>query len=72
MSFEAFAVVNANVIPMDEERVLGDQTVIVQNGRIQKIGDASSTEIPTGAKRINAPGQYMIPSLTSSRRRSLR
>ena len=63
MSFKPFAVVNANVIPMDEERVLGDQTVIVQNGRIQKIGDASSTEIPTGAKRINASGQYMIPAL---------
>ena len=63
MCSKPFAVVNTNVVPMDEERVLGDQTVIVQNGRIQKIGDASSTEIPTGAKRINASGQYMIPAL---------
>ena len=29
MSLNPFAIVNVNVIPMDEERVLSDQTVIV-------------------------------------------
>lgn len=30
---DSVAFVNVNVIPMDRERVLQDQTVIVQNGR---------------------------------------
>ena len=64
MFFNPFAIVNLNVIPMEEERVLSDQTVIVQDGRIQKIGNASSTEMPTGARRIDAHGQFMIPALT--------
>ena len=63
MSSKPFAFVHVNIIPMDEECVFGDQTVIVQEGRIQQIGDASSTEIPTGAKRIEPTGQYLIPAL---------
>jgi len=32
---------NVNVIPMDEERVLSDQTVIIRDGRINKVGSTS-------------------------------
>jgi hypothetical protein len=32
------AFVHANVIPMNEERLLSDQTVVVQNGTITQIG----------------------------------
>ncbi|MEE8078347.1 MAG: hypothetical protein V3T18_05065, partial [Pseudomonadales bacterium] len=31
----SFAIVGVNVIPMDEERILEDQTVIVSNGVIR-------------------------------------
>ncbi|UCB45968.1 MAG: amidohydrolase family protein [Spirochaetota bacterium] len=61
---ESFAFVHVNVIPMDKERVLLDQTVIVQNGRINKIGPASSTNIPTGATMKDTTGKYLIPSLS--------
>jgi len=60
---QTFAFVHTNVIPMDKERVLSDQTVIVQNGRISEIGDAMGIIIPTGAIRIDAAGQYLIPTL---------
>ena len=49
---------------MDEERVLIDQTVIVQDGRVYEIGDAARITVPTGTIRIDATGQYMIPALT--------
>lgn len=57
------AFVNANVIPMDRERVLADQTVVVRDGRIAALGDAASTPVPDGATRIDARGKYLIPGL---------
>ena len=57
------AIINVNVIPMDRERVLPDQTVIVRGGSIAEMGPASSTSIPTNATRINAQGKYLIPGL---------
>jgi len=60
---ESIAFTNVNVIPMDKERVLQDQTVIVREGRISEIGPASSTKVPAGATKIDGTGQYLIPAL---------
>lgn len=57
------AFVNVNVIPMDQERVLADQTVIVRGGRIASIGPASTTTIPAEIARVDARGKYLIPGL---------
>jgi hypothetical protein len=59
----AVAFVNVNVIPMDQERVLADQTVIVQGGRIAAMGPAASTTVPAGATRVEGRGKYLIPGL---------
>jgi imidazolonepropionase-like amidohydrolase len=59
-----FAFVDVNVIPMDRERMLEHQTVVVVEGRIEAIGDAASIEIPTGATRIDGSGRYLIPALS--------
>jgi imidazolonepropionase-like amidohydrolase len=58
------AFVNVNVIPMDKERVLRNQTVIVRNGLIAQIGDAKRIKIPTGAQRIDGAGKFLIPGLS--------
>ena len=57
------AFVNVNVIPMDRERVLRDQTVVVRDGRISQIGPASRTKAPEGALRIDGRGRYLMPGL---------
>ena len=57
------AFVNATVIPMDRERVLANQTVVVAAGKIREIGPASRVKIPRGAIRIDATGRYLIPAL---------
>jgi hypothetical protein len=57
------AFVNVNVIPMDQERVLADQVVIVQGGRITALGPVASTAIPAGTIRVDARGKYLIPGL---------
>ena len=58
------AFVDVNVIPMDKERVLQHQTVIVRNGVITEIGDVKRIKIPAGAQRIDGAGKFLVPGLT--------
>jgi imidazolonepropionase-like amidohydrolase len=58
------AFINVSVIPMDTERVLPNQTVIVRNGLIAEIGDAKRVKVPGGAQRIDGAGKFLIPGLT--------
>lgn len=55
------AFVNVNVIPMDKERALRDQTVVVSNGIIVAIG--SKVKIPKDAQIIDGKGKFLIPGL---------
>ena len=57
------AFVGVNVIPMDRERILQDQTVIVRNGLIAEIGDAAKVKVLKDAVSIDAKGKYLIPGL---------
>jgi imidazolonepropionase-like amidohydrolase len=60
---ETVAFVGANVVPMDRERVLENQTVLVTAGRIVEIGPAASVRVPGGATRIDARGKFLMPGL---------
>lgn len=60
----AVAFVHAAVVPMDRERVLPDQTVVVVDGRIAAVGPASEVSVPRGAVRIDAKGRYLLPALS--------
>jgi imidazolonepropionase-like amidohydrolase len=57
------AIQNVTVIPMDSERVLRDQTVIVDGRRITAVGPSSTTVVPEGATRVEGRGRYLIPGL---------
>jgi hypothetical protein len=54
-------IVNVNVLPMDSERVLEGQTVIVADGRITRIANAPHVAVPAGAQRIDGSGKYLLP-----------
>jgi len=58
-----YAFTNVNVIPMDAERVLEDQTVIVTAGRITAMGSTSTVGLPADAARIDGRGKYLMPGL---------
>lgn len=60
------AFVNVSVIPMDSERVLEAQTVIVQGDRIAQIGAMDEISVPSGARVIEGNGAYLIPGLTDT------
>lgn len=54
---------HVNVIPMDQEHVLEDQTVIVKDGKIMSIGEAKNAKPGKEAHIIDAKGKYLIPGL---------
>src|SRR5215813_1179701 len=61
---QTVAFVDVSVVPMDRERVVSHQTVIVRNGLISEIGDTKRVKIPKDAQRIDGAGKFLIPGLT--------
>jgi len=59
----AVAFLHASVIPMDQERVLRDQTVVVADRTIVAMGPSSKVKVPPGAVRIDAKDRYLLPAL---------
>lgn len=53
-----------NVIPMDTERILEDQTVVVRDGVITALGPSDSVEIPQNTRVVDGRGLYLMPGLT--------
>ena len=60
---QSVAFTGVNVIPMDRERVLQDQTVVIRNGMIAEIGDAKRVKVPKDAVTVDGKGKYLIPGL---------
>lgn len=52
---------SVNVIPMDKEQVIENQTVVVKNGRITVMGDAAKVKFGKEALVIEAKGKYLMP-----------
>jgi imidazolonepropionase-like amidohydrolase len=52
---------NVNVIPMDRERVMKDQTVVVRDNRIVAIG--TNVKYSKDAFVVNADDKYLMPGL---------
>ena len=62
-SAQTVAFTNVNVVPMDRERVLANQTVVIKNGLIARIGNAKTVKLPKDAVRIDGTGKYLVPGL---------
>lgn len=57
------AIERVNVIPMDRERVVSAQTVLIRGDRIADIGGANQVAVPAGATRVDGNGRFLIPAL---------
>jgi len=60
------AITNVTVIPMDRERVLRAQTVLIRNGRIAVVGPSGAVTIPDRARQIDGTGRFLIPGLVDA------
>jgi len=58
------AIVDVTVVPMDRERLLEHQTVIVRNSRIAAVGPSPSVRLPSNAEQIDGRGKFLMPGLT--------
>jgi imidazolonepropionase-like amidohydrolase len=54
---------NVNVVPMDRNRVIENQTVVIRDGRIEEIGPPGRVKAPGGATRVPAKGKYLMPGV---------
>ena len=59
----AAAFVDVTIVPMDSERLLPHQTVVIRERRIAEIGPASQVRAPRHARRIDGRGKYLMPGL---------
>ena len=57
------AFVGVTVIPMDRERRLQGQTVLVRGERIVEIGPVARVKVPDGGVRVDGRGKFLIPGL---------
>jgi imidazolonepropionase-like amidohydrolase len=57
------AIIGADVLPMTARERLDDQTVLIQDDRILRVGPRATTAIPAGARRIEARGLTLMPGL---------
>lgn len=58
-----YAITNVTVVPMDRERLIPGQTVVVSNGRIDSVAPSHRTRVPAGAIVIEGRGRYLMPGL---------
>jgi len=57
------AITNVNIITMENEEVLENQTLLIKDGRFVAMGNASNVTVPENAKTIDGSGKYLIPGL---------
>lgn len=60
---QTFAFTNVGVLPMDANRVLSDQTVVVTKDRITGVGPSAAAKVPAGATTIDGRGKFLMPGL---------
>jgi len=54
---------NLSIISTETGEVNPDQTVLVVDGRIRRVGPAGSVAIPDGAEVIDGAGRYLMPGM---------
>lgn len=60
---QTVAFVDVNVVPMDRDGVVPNQTVVVREGRITEVGPAAQVRVPAGATTVDGRGKYLMPGL---------
>jgi imidazolonepropionase-like amidohydrolase len=60
---QATAITNVTVIPMDGDRTLANQTVIIRGQRIAELGASDRLKAPAGARIIDGRGKFLMPGL---------
>jgi len=60
---DTIAIADVTVLPMDRERLLQHQTLVIAGGRIVAMGGVRRIPIPAGATRVDGRGRFVLPGL---------
>ncbi len=60
------AIVDVTLIPMDRERALSRQTVLIRGDRIADVTSAQQAKVPENCTTIDGRHRYLIPGLVDS------
>jgi len=60
---EIIVFTNVNLIPMTNDKVIGNQTVVVEDSKIVAIGNSNTIQVPKDAQLIDGIGAYLMPGL---------
>ncbi len=59
----SYAVVDVTVLPMDDDRVLENQTVLIDDERIIWIGPSADAQLPESTVEVPGQGRWLMPGL---------
>lgn len=62
-SFNRVALFNCNYVDVEKGILISNKTILISNGKIEKIGDTGSVVIPLDYKLINATNKTVLPGL---------
>jgi len=57
------ALEHVTVVDVERGTAVADQTVVLRDGLIQRVGPVSDVALPADIRRLNARGQFLIPGL---------
>jgi imidazolonepropionase-like amidohydrolase len=60
------AITHVNLIPLDRDTVIADQTVVIANGVITAVSSAKQAHVPRNARVLDGRDRYLIPGLIDS------
>ena len=59
----SYVIKNVSVIPMNQEIILDNYSVLVVDGKIKELAPVSKLKVPSKATVIDGTGKYLIPGL---------
>lgn len=60
-SAKIYAITHTTIIPMNTEGILKDQTIVIENGKIVRIGPSSKVKLKEGTEVIDGKGKFIVP-----------
>ena len=59
----SIAITHVSVVDVERGRTLGDQTVVMRDGRIVEVGPSAAVRVPRDARTLDGRSRWLIPGL---------
>lgn len=63
LAAQVIAITDVSVVDVENGRLIGPRTVLLEGDRVKAIGDSSEVSIPEQASRVDGHGRFLMPGL---------